>query len=138
MTGENFDQLTVTRDHILRAGLPWRDYELTECGREVADVATTITRDQFFERIKRLGKQRTAFTVCMTCASTAPNYLPWNEDPVSCLRREVQLWRGNERMTGELRAIAALIAAHPDEFAGYLSGLAETVSLADRRRKQRR
>lgn len=142
-------------DHVLRARLPWRTDDLTECGRPAADVASFITEDELRSRVKNLGQQRTAFTVCMTCAGRIDRHRPgptWETNPLEILIRElerVRSWSGvpgvpryrqrpeHARMTAELRALAALAAAHPDEFAGYLSGLDATVDLASRRHRPR-
>jgi len=127
-----------SRDHVLRPPLPWRASQLTECGRDAADVASVIGRDQLADRLKRLGRQRTAFTVCMTCATTAQRWSTFEQDPVDALRREVYGGsRTLDSLAAELRALAALAQAHPDEFEGFLAGLAETASLAEARRKRR-
>lgn len=132
------DELTIERrDHVLRPPLPWRPSATTECGRAAADVAAVITRDQLSARIKTLGKQRTAFTVCMTCATTAGRWSTFEENPVDCLRREVYGGRTEDGFADELRALAALVQAHRDEFDGFLSDLGKTTSLADARRKAR-
>jgi hypothetical protein len=131
-------------DHVERGALPWRQVELTECGLPVADHPV-ITRDAYVARYKAWGRERTMFTVCRTCANTAANYKPWDEDPVQTIKREAERcgWYpraddlGRDLFTRELRAIAALIEAHREEFDGYVEGLAETVSL-DRARQQAR
>lgn len=138
-------------DHLLRAPLPWRADRLTECGRPADTVASVITTDELTARIRRDGKRRTAFTVCMTCADRAGYATTWEAHPIGVLYRElhrvgahrptgVQPNPDFERMTAELRAIAALVDAHRDEFDAYLAGLRTTVSLTDRRhdRRQRR
>jgi hypothetical protein len=43
-----------------------------------------------------------------------------------------------ERLTNELHAIAALVAAHRDEFDDFIAGLANTTSLDAARRDRRR
>lgn len=133
----DFDDLTVTRDHIVRANLPWRERPLTECGRFTEDVKTTITRDAFLARLAKLGKQRTAFTICMTCATNVHRWpSTFTQNPVEAMRREVWAHKTEDQLTAELRAIAELIAAHPDEFYGYLTGLDSTIDLAQARRKK--
>lgn len=132
----------LTRDHIIRADLPWRKADLTECGRKIETVKGVTTMADVLDRVKRLGKQRTAFTVCMTCYSTGYNYQSWEQDPLDVMRRHcVRYGRDagadNARLRDELRAIAALVEAHRDEFDGYIQGLAETVDLASRRRRAR-
>jgi len=134
-------------DHILRPALPWREDGLTECGRVVTEATAVVTADEVKARIKRIGQQRTAFTVCMTCAGRTSLSRTWQQDPIDVLYRElrrvstgygINTGPAATRMTAELRAIAALIAAHRDEFDGYLSGLGDTVNLADARSRRRR
>jgi len=135
----------LTLDHVQRGPLPWRGAELTECGLPVANHPV-ITRGSYLARIREWGQQRTRFTVCRTCATTAANCKPWEEDPVGVIRRESERcgWfprdgdEGRDLFARELRALAALAAAHPEEFAGYVQGLAETVSLDAVRRTHRR
>lgn len=135
-------------DHILRPRLPWRDDDLTECGRPATDVKSVITVDELNSRIKQWGKQRTAFTVCMTCAGQVKFSPTWEQHPIGVLDRELKRVGTfaptpgyapapkTARVTAELRAIAALIAAHPDEFNGYVAGVGETVDLAGARRRR--
>lgn len=113
-------------DHILRPRLPWRDPRgsaVTECGYDASKVAC-LTRADFFKRVKDLGQQRAAMITCMTCSQTAARYPTWEEDPRRALEREIVWecggWRGEKRghrLRDELTAIAALIDAHPAEFA---------------------
>jgi hypothetical protein len=145
-------------DHITRAVLPWRtSADLTECGKPVAELAgRLVTRDEAAARIKRIGQQRAAFSLCMTCASTSDrhrNRHGHTEDAVAAVaratgsvwaaypppldREETPQWRERNRLSAEFEALAALVAAHREEFDGYLSGREQTVSLADRRRQRR-
>lgn len=125
-------------EHVIRAALPWRADEYTECGRPLNDITKAITRDELRKRVADLGKTRAAMLTCITCAQAAARHRIWEEDPVDAIRREV--WGQEvERFGDELRALAALVAAHPDEFDGYLTGLAATSSLsAARARRLRR
>lgn len=136
-------------DHLLRASLPWRADRLTECGRPADTVASVITADELAARVRRDGKRRTAFTVCMTCADRAGYATTWEEHPIGVLYRELHRVGAHrptgappnpdfETTTAELRAIAALVAAHRDEFDAYLAGLRTTVSLTDRRARRHR
>jgi hypothetical protein len=113
-------------DHIERPRLPWRhtaDGTATECGLDASKVKT-LTREEFFQREKDLGKQRTAMLTCMTCCDTARRWGSWGDDPRMAMQREIE-WesRGRwsrddrgERLKDELLAIAALIEAHQEEF----------------------
>ena len=120
-------------DHILRPSLPWRSPDegaITECGYDASKVKT-LTRDEFFQREKELGKQRTAMLTCMTCADTARRWGTWSDDPRLALDREITWERGahywrerndrGERLKDELLAIAALIEAHRSEFDDFIT-----------------
>lgn len=116
-------------DHILRPQLPWREAPaITECGYDGSKVKV-ITRAEFFERVKELGKQRTAMLTCMTCAETASRWGTWDDDPRAVLERELQ-WEFRYRRTtergcvlrDELLAIATLIETHRDEFLSHIAG----------------
>ena len=113
-------------DHILRPQLPWRnDPGITECGLNAAKTPT-ISRDEYIQRRKDLGQQRTAMTVCMTCAGTAARHGTWADDPRQAVAREIEWetrWRQDKngiRLRDELLAISALIAAHRDEFDAHI------------------
>lgn len=114
-------------DHILRPCLPWRsDAGITECGYNAAAVKT-LTRPEYFSRLKELGEQRSAMFTCMTCAQTAERHGTWEDDPRAAMQRELGWeygWRGNDRgvrLRDELLSIAALIEQHPEEFAGHIT-----------------
>lgn len=111
-------------DHILRPCLPWRpasDGALTECGYDATKVKT-LTREEYFRRLRELGRQRSAMLTCMTCANTATRWGTWDDDPRKALEREIQWECGwgrdarGERLKDELRAIAAMIEADPAKF----------------------
>ena len=135
-------------DHLARPPLPWRlRATLTECGRPLAelDPARVITAEILRRRVRDLGKQRAAYTTCMTCADTAQRWRSIDPDPLTLLLREAESVqylspRTADRraaLTVEIDAITALVAAHRAEFDDYLTGRAETVSLAARRRTRR-
>lgn len=118
-------------DHIVRPRLPWRaesEPAITECGFDASKVKA-ITREEFFQRRKDLGQQRTAMLTCMTCSQTAERWETWEQDPRKAIEREVNWecgWRGSgrgERLKDELLAIATLIAAHSEEFKGLLADM---------------
>lgn len=146
-------------DHIARAHPPWRDPSLglSECGLPVANHPV-VSLDEAVRRFRTLGRQRAAFTLCMTCVETAQRRswvgrggerheaLTWDSDPAAVIEREAQnatgyRWGSGDRpldrlgalFRRELRAMAALVAAHPEEFEGYVAGLDETVDLASAR-----
>jgi hypothetical protein len=127
-------------DHVLRPQLPWRDDLTTECGLSGDGDRRVITRAAFLRRLKDQGKQRSAMTTCMTCWQTAGRYKDWATSPSDVMARNVNGWDETKkvRINSELRAIVALIEAHPEEFYGYLDGLESTSSLADARLARRR
>ena len=126
-------------DHILRSVLPWRptDLALTECGLPAASYPT-ITREEHAARLEEWGQRRTMFTTCQTCDSTiGPT---WAASPVQAMRRECARsgWYGEDStLEKELRALEALVAAHPEEFAETIAGLAEVGDIAARRKQAR-
>lgn len=127
-------------DHITRPILPWRTGDLTECGKNSEDVESVISRDEMIAKIRRQGKQRAAMSSCMTCWSAAQYNRDWNKSPSEVIARDTA--RGNRYATQiedtqldrELRAIAALIEAHRQEFDDFLAGLDAARSLDLRRR----
>lgn len=135
-------------DHIERGSLPWRSDRLTECGRPTNDIGgKLLSVEDVKVRINKLGKQRTAFTVCMTCLDRVRYNARWETDPVGVMHRETvrNTWAGRGktsnadtgRMANELRAIATLIVAHRDEFDQLCTGIADTPNLAERRAQKR-
>lgn len=116
-------------DHILRPSLPWRrEPSITECGYDASQMKT-LTRAEFFQRVKDLGQQRTAMMTCMTCSNTAQRHGSWGDDPRHAVQREIE-WEGSgrwahkdrgTRMRDELLAIADLIEAHRDEFEAHIA-----------------
>lgn len=141
---------TEALDHVTRAPLPWRDDLITECGRPAETVASTIDAHELEARIARDGQRRAAYTVCMTCWSRVSPYAPtWERFPIGVLAREMKrvglyepigdpLGPGAQRLTAELRALAALAHAHRDEFNTYLADLDATVDLTQTRRDRPR
>lgn len=119
-------------DHIIRPQLPWRlngDIAITECGYDASKVKA-ITRPEFIQRLKDLGRQRTAMLTCMTCSDTASRWGTWEDDPRRALEREINwetggYWRAREDhgslLKEELLAIASLIELHREEFDAIIS-----------------
>jgi hypothetical protein len=117
-------------DHILRARLPWRSQAegaITECGYDASKV-TSLTRPEYFARLKDFGQQRTAMLTCMTCADTVRRWATWDDDPRKAVGREVEWECGyyrrsdrGQRLKDELLVIAALIETHRSEFDAALA-----------------
>ena len=129
-------------DHVARPNLPWRHDVLTECGLTEMSAQRVLTRAAFEDKVKRQGKTRSAMTTCMTCWQTASRWKDWSQAPSEVMRREMPAWSSplhpHNRLDAELRAIAALIEAHREEFDGFLRGLAATSDLDTRRAMRRR
>lgn len=128
-------------EHVVRsASFPWRaaDDGLTECGLAVVPGRKVITLEEVKTKFRVQGKIRASMSTCITCAQTATRYRSWVQDPVDAVRREVYGRRGDEeRFKRELWALAALVAAHPEEFHGFLTGLDQAADLDARRRAKR-
>lgn len=156
--GHNPEDRVGPVDHITRPVLPWRtSADLTECGKDTADCPDRlVTREEAEKRIKRIGQKRAAFSLCMTCVETSDRHRNRHDHTVDIVhvvaratgavqhayppyfdREPTANWLERERLAAEFEAIAALIAAHRDEFDGYLSGREQTVSLAERRGQRR-
>ena len=86
-----------------------------------------ISRDEYFQRLKDYGRQRCALLTCMTCSDAAGRWETWEEDPRKAVEREINWecrWRRDDRGTllrDELRALAALVAAHQEEFRALMA-----------------
>lgn len=116
-------------DHILRPNLPWRlsgEGAITECGYDASKVKT-LSREEFFQRIKDIGERRTAMITCMTCSDTAKRWGTWEDDPRKAINREVEWectrWRSKqhgERLRDELLAIADMIKENQEDFEARL------------------
>ena len=133
--------------HIERSPLPWRPERATECGLDATEHPTW-TREEAVAKRADLGAQRFSLFACMTCTSTFDRHSTWEIDPASCLVRHaapmaLSRWgrhlEGDEekrRFADELRAIAALIDAHREEFDALVESLGDVVDLGSRRRKR--
>lgn len=139
-------------DHIVRPRLPWRDPAepaITECGYEASKVKT-LTREEFAARLKDYGRQRAGLVTCMTCMQTAERRPTWDDDPRLAVSREVewevQWWTSTQgpretnghRLKDELLALAALAAAHPEEFRQHIAALDARRQWLERKSKNER
>lgn len=130
--------------HIERPPLPWRAERATECGLD-ADRHATWTREAAIAEMNKLGEQRFALFVCMTCWQTARRHSTWDENPVSCLERYCLKFKWERepekarrrRFADELRAVGLLVEAHREEFDRLVDGLGDTSDLGDRRAARR-
>lgn len=127
-------------DHVLRFEPPWRASRKTECGRRVDDVGSVIERDALVAKVKDQGKQRAAFTTCMTCWDRTQYAQPWDNSPSSVLNRESRYSyasRTDDELDREMRALTLLWDAHREEFDEAMRGIGEIKDLADRRASKR-
>jgi hypothetical protein len=137
------------RDHVRRPALPWRpDEAITECGRTVDSVESCIEVDQLIWRTKNWGQQRTAFTVCMTCADRARYSPHWEVDPLAVMEREARRTGGSLRTNGrredprrellshELRAMIQLVLDNKEAFDERVQASVDATEFARRRREQ--
>jgi hypothetical protein len=87
-------------DHVKRPPLPWRDEQLTECGKRIIDVASCVTRDEVIAKVKKQGKQRAAMSTCMTCWQTTARHRDWAASPCDVIARWLEKVSWAERRTG--------------------------------------
>ena len=138
--------------HLLRPKPPWRaGRDLTVCGLDPAGcgpvtVIPGVTYKWQQPPLPVLGLEEfTAlledqagrmpyyeWTVCGRCAAVPPAELPsWDRDPAAVVALDVRPGpRDPEILRAELRALTALAAAHPEEFARLLEGEITMVTLA--------
>lgn len=126
-------------DHVVRTVPPWREPRHTECGLDLTEDRAVISREELYARARKLGRQRTLLAHCLTCVETVQRHQTWEKNPGSVIERELG-WNSKtkELFNRELRAIAAMIEEHRDEFDAFVEGLEETSSLDERRRMVRR
>lgn len=126
--------------HIARSQLPWRvdgDND-TECGKAISEFAKVITWDEAIALVKRHGRTRAAFLLCVTCAETAHRHgyhdptgqCTFDGEPTERLSRE--FGKRREQTDRELRAMAELVTRYRGEFDDLLAGL--VVPIAELRR----
>lgn len=129
--------------HIERPSLPWRPERSTECGLD-ATRHPTWTREEAQAIAKKLGRKRFSMFACMTCSATAERHSTWEDDPASCMVRHAEKmtmrWsrqhpEERRRFADELRAIAALIEAHREEFDALVESYGEVVDLRAHRKE---
>lgn len=75
--------MTEQRDHVTRAQLPWRTDELTECGRQLNDVATDLTpwqRCLLHDIIAGQSLKADSLKIALTSRYATPNF-PSNPTP---------------------------------------------------------
>lgn len=128
--------------HILRPRLPWRSVEFTECGHPGTNFAEgrCLTFLEAAAAFRRLGKQRAAMVMCMTCVGRVSYGAHTGESLEDLVARESNgmgsefkrdLWHR------ELAALAALVVAHRDEFDGMVAGLEDVTGIAGARERRR-
>jgi hypothetical protein len=142
------DQLEVL-DHIERSSPPWQRDRLTECGRLITDVKSVVSRAAIKAKVEKLGKQRSAFSTCMTCLERSHPFQTWEQSPGSVVSRYVERSRyvtygrqdddtRGQRIAMELYALGHLVENHREEFEQTIEDISQTTSLADERLKRAR
>lgn len=111
--------------HLLVPAPPWRTGwpGVTGCARLADSVAVLLAPDEFMALYKARDPH-----VCGSCCTPAwrwRRWPGWQADPVAVVREDCG--RSNRtgrtaRLAAELRALSALAAAHPEEFARLLEG----------------
>lgn len=118
--------------HICRTSLPWRDATRTVCGKQISqyrpDLVINLADAHAMQR--RLGQQRFALTICMTCAHNVGHWAEWDANPIKRFQREINgngmgSDRNDDQVEHELRAIAALIERHRQEFDDMVAALSD-------------
>lgn len=133
------------RSHILREAPPWRRLDpaaqlRTECGKTAASdgkVLVAGTRAELLERVRVEGREVLA-QVCKACRTKSDLHADasWQRNPGALIARDVDPSspRGDDQLTRELHALAAIAAAHPEEFAALVTA---TVPTLEARREAR-
>jgi len=119
------------RTHIVRPPVPWSLVPLSsECGRATSSLDSTMTLDEARVLREKLGQQRFALVICMTCATTAGRWPTFEEDPLQRLQRERNLWQeGGEQVRNELFALAELVNRHRAEYEGLVGEIGSVTRL---------
>lgn len=128
-------ELDGQRTHIVRPPVPWSMLPASsECGREASDLKSTMTLDEAKQLREKLGQQRFAIVICMTCARTAGSWPTFEQDPLQRLGRERNLYqKGGEQVRNELFALAELAARHRDEYEGLVAEIGGVTRLKPKR-----
>lgn len=129
--------------HIARTGLPWRDATKTVCGHPINQYADGLVVNLADAQAMqcRLGQQRFALAICMTCANHVGNWAEWDNDPRVRMAREVtggDFGKFDPVIVHELRAMAMLIERHRDEFDDAVAAFASGDVVTMRELRQRR
>lgn len=131
--------------HITRTDLPWRVADKTVCGKLISqyrpELVVNLADAHAMQR--RLGRQRFALAICMTCANNVGGWAEWDTNPVMRFQRELNgngFGRGSDDqlVERELRAIAALIAAHRAEFDDMVTALSDGSVVTMQQLRQKR
>ncbi len=104
-------------------------------------MSSVITYDDARARVAREGQVRAAYTLCMTCVERSQSYRSsyakewhsWEAATLSFLARDLT-GHQTDLANRELHALAALAAAHQEEFVALLSAGND---LAERRAKKK-
>lgn len=136
--------------HIARPSVPWRpDGERTECGKPSSEFASVVSAQEAEALVRKHGKTRAMFLLCVTCVQTASRHAAWgprsiegyswDSDPIEVLARYIERARyrdDGDQVRVELRAVGMLVEAHIGEFDGLVAGLVDAPDLARARARR--
>ena len=93
----------MKHEHIERLKPPWRTTRLTECGRDIAEFAIVLSREEAVSKIKKEGVQRAAYSLCMTCLNKFQyNHKDqWEDDPAAVISRDAQAYNRHDLLAEE-------------------------------------
>lgn len=133
--------MTTPLPHVRRSGLPWRDADRTECGQPLWTIAAEhlLDRAQALNVVRDQGIETARQTLCWPCVDSTVRTPEWDADPVRALLRELTGSGGPPQdLAADLRALAALVDRHGDEFEALREGMGGVVSLDARRARATR
>lgn len=131
--------------HIVIPRIPWRTVDRTYCGRDPQEFKKIASLADAQRRWKEVGAKRAAYEFCVTCVETANRHQPWDQNPVAAVHYAYNKFGEWSRESperdvafAELRALAALVEAHREEFEQAVADLGGVVSLDALRVKRSR
>lgn len=136
------DQEKEVFKHVARVNPPWRKTRMTVCGRRENDVKAVVTFDEALAFIKKLGKTRASYSICMICAERC-NVRDWWKSPIATLTQGKynpfgnSVHAENNEFSNELRALGKLYEAHTQEFEELLSVISMGDELAEARKNRK-
>ncbi len=136
----------MPKTHLLRSKPPWREgLDFSICGRAAEKCARIIDPGDLDPAARAAAvrcaiwrKDEPPAGLCAVCCDRLRYSATWAADPVAVVAIDTDIYadcRGDALRT-ELRALAALVAAHPDEFRELLEGESVMLALAGSRSRR--